>query len=113
MKRLTIVAALVAGFTVSMSAHAETRCGWIENGGTHGLDLLDRDGDWQIIGNNTAANDAPPGFDQYMPATDEGRSYGCLTVDTNNADHRITRIHSGKLIPVERCKGDSGLKQWK
>jgi hypothetical protein len=112
-KNITIATALLSALlATTTSAHAETRCGWLQNGGTHGLDLFDRDGDWQIIGNNTAGNDAPPGFDQHMPATDEGRSCGCLTVDTNKATHRITRIYKGKLIPIQKCQADPSLKQW-
>ncbi|GAB7534633.1 hypothetical protein BGC_08430 [Burkholderia sp. 3C] len=84
---------------------AEKRCGWIENdlpGGN--LTLRDRDGVWGI---STAAGVAA-GIDQ-MPATEKGDTCGCLSVATDKASKRITRVFGGKAIANSICHADKSL----
>jgi hypothetical protein len=97
---------LLVALTPTQSAMAaQTRCGWIENDMPSGLTLSDREGTWIIKTIDKSAD----GF-EHMPDTDKGDSCGCLSVETDKATMRITRILGGKLKPVPACQADKSLK---
>jgi hypothetical protein len=98
---------------------AELRCGWYENPTPGNLMLTDKDGMWwitsqmQFNGPDAADSDKAPSFDtkQYVQTQANGYGYGCacLTVATDPKDKRITRVYSGSILPIARCKQDRSL----
>ena len=102
------VALVSAALYLPQSAFAaQTRCGWIENDMPSSLTLQDRDGTWTIA---SIGKDAE-GFADHMPDTNKGDSCGCLSVETDKASMRITKVLGGKLKPVSACQRDKSLKQ--
>ncbi|WP_396033560.1 DUF4087 domain-containing protein [Candidatus Cyanaurora vandensis] len=46
-----------------------------------------------------------------MQTRSNGYGYGCacLNVETNAKDKRITKVNSGKTLPLARCRDDKTL----
>lgn len=116
--RLSAVA-LAAGLCAFASgAQAkETRCGWYVNPTPGNYYLTDRDASWWMRAQGGRVAD---GFDEHAPAFDEneyvelqpnGYGYGCacLSVDTDVGDEAITRIYSGRILPLSQCEDDDAL----
>ncbi len=99
---------LLMGLYLPQSAFAaQLRCGWIENDMPSSLTLSDREGTWAIASIDQQAD----GFGGHMPGTNKGDSCGCLSVETDKASMRITKVLAGKLKPVSACQRDKSLKQ--
>ena len=97
---------------------AENRCGWYVNPTPGNWYLTDRDGDWWMRsqgGLEAEGFDNAPEFDakQYVKLQPNGYGYGCacLSVDTDKAEMNITRIYSGTILPLSRCRNDKTLKK--
>jgi hypothetical protein len=98
----------------------EVRCGWIENPTPGNLWLIDKDATWTITSQGQAEGPDADGIDN-IPQGDpkqfvdtsrgagHGYSCGCLTVETNAKDQRITKVVSGKNLPLAKCKADKTL----
>jgi hypothetical protein len=98
---------------------AEQRCGWYINPTPGNLWLQDKDAIWSIT--SQAQSDGPDavGADDKAPMmnsneyVDKGNGHGhgcaCLTVDTDRKKKKITRVYSGHLLPLTRCKADGTL----
>ncbi|WP_250454674.1 DUF4087 domain-containing protein [Caballeronia sp. ATUFL_M2_KS44] len=102
MKPFTFAAAIVLS-ALSISAHAETRCGIITNtlpGGE--LTLDDRDAAWTLDQNGVPDN---------MPPTNRGEQCGCVTGTTDTQTHAFTSVTGGKLKPMKVCDADKKLTQ--
>jgi len=83
MKRTLVAALLLA--TLSITGHAETRCGIITNSLPGGeLTLDDRDAAWQLDAN---------GVPDKMPDTNRGEQCGCVTGTTDPKDPRVHQRH--------------------
>ncbi|MFK8250970.1 DUF4087 domain-containing protein [Ancylobacter terrae] len=120
--RATFAALAVALFLAGTPIlAAENRCGWYVNPTPGNLILIDRDADWWITtqleagGPNAAgADENLPDFDpkQYVKTQPNGYGYGCacLSVETDNSAQRITRVYSGRILPLARCRGDKALR---
>ncbi|CAA0098516.1 Uncharacterised protein [Starkeya nomas] len=98
---------------------AENRCGWYVNPTPGNWYLTDRDGNWWMRSQGgmeaEGFEDHAPAFDtkEYVKLQPNGYGYGCacLSVDTDKAEQNITRIYSGKILPLARCRGDKALKK--
>lgn len=113
------VALLSAG--VSAAQAAQTRCGWLAMPTPGNLWLTDRDATWtlssqgQALGPDAAGIEHLPAFDprQFVETNVPGTGYGygcaCLVVDSDAHGKRITRVHSGRILPLSRCKSDKAL----
>ena len=98
---------------------AERRCGWYANPTPGDLLLTDRHGDWWITGGGEGSDargidNAPQFKDSQFVETNvpgSGRGYGCacMTVETNARTQRITRVISGEILPLARCRNDRSL----
>jgi hypothetical protein len=113
-------AMLVALSGVSPAKALDQRCGWYMNPTPGNLLLFDKDDHWwitsQMQGNGPDAegsDDKAPRFDskQYVQTQPNGYGYGCacLNVDADAKNHRITKVYSGRTIPIAKCKGDKTL----
>ncbi|MFL9987649.1 hypothetical protein [Paraburkholderia sediminicola] len=101
MKRKLVAAVLLA--TLSITAHAETRCGIITNSLPGGeLTLDDRDAAWQLDAN---------GVPDKMPDTNRGEQCGCISGAIDPKTHAFTSITGGQLKPMAACDADKKLTQ--
>jgi hypothetical protein len=101
------------------AAAAEQRCGWYGNPAPGDMLLTDRHGDWWITGGGEGAdanglNRAPQMSDRGfieagVPGSGRGYNCACLTVETNARTRRITRVISGKIVPLAQCRNDKSL----
>ncbi|MFE0753436.1 DUF4087 domain-containing protein [Inquilinus sp. NPDC058860] len=103
------------------AAAAERRCGWLANPTPGDLLLTDRQGDWWITsqgqanGPDAAGVDNVPAFDDRqfvetnVPGSGHGYGCACLTVDADAKARRITKVISGQILPLSRCRGDKAL----
>jgi hypothetical protein len=101
MKRTLVAVVLLA--TLSITAHAEMRCGIITNSLPGGeLTLDDRDAAWQLDAN---------GVPDKMPDTSRGEQCGCISGATDPKTHAFTSITGGQLRPMKVCDADKNLTQ--
>jgi hypothetical protein len=101
------------------AAAAERRCGWYSSPTAGDLLLSDRHGDWWITGGGEGSDargiDNVPQFDDKqfvetnVPGSGHGYGCACLTVETNARQQRITRVISGQILPLSRCRNDKSL----
>lgn len=102
------------------AAPGEMRCGWIETPTPGNLCLIDKDATWTITSQGQGEGPDAAGIDK-IPQGDpkqfvdtsrgagHGYSCGCLRVETNAKDKRITKVISGKALPLAKCKADKSL----
>lgn len=102
-------------FLVPAAAHAERRCGWLENPATRSWSLNDADGGWTIMDNT--GSPAAEGMDEIPDLTvgeyvrtyaAHGYACACMDVDTDD-EQTITRIHSVRQLPLSRCRSDPAI----
>jgi len=96
-------------------SRAETRCGWLQNPTPANWWLIDRDGEWTLA---VQGGYQAPGMDDMPDMTTRGWSdvnghhgYGCacMSVTTDRARMRITRIISARPVPLSQCRRDRRL----
>jgi Protein of unknown function (DUF4087) len=111
MKQPFFIAALFVAMTVT--AQAETRCGWVINSGPGNWSLQDADAEWMFGvqgGEQALGSDELPDFSEH-DWVDLGPSHGygcaCFGVETSNGD--ITRILNVKQLRLSRCQSDHKL----
>ena len=119
--RHLLVAAVVLVANGGAAAAAERRCGWLVAPTPANLWLVDRHGTWGITSQGQAAGpdavgaDRIPAFDssQFVETNVPGAGYGygcaCLTVETDAAEKRVTRVFAGDRLPLARCRADRSL----
>jgi hypothetical protein len=113
--------AICLGLTVWSlpAAAAERRCGWYAKPVPGDLLLTDRHGDWWITGGGEGADakgvDNVPQMDDKqfvetnVPGSGHGYGCACMTVETNAKTQRVTRVISGQILPLARCRNDKSL----
>lgn len=93
----------------------ERRCGWLQNPTPANYWLIDRDGEWTI---SAQGGYQAPGMDEMPDMTTGGwvrtnGNYGygcaCMTVSTDRATMRITRVHAAEPRPLRQCRADRRL----
>ncbi len=93
----------------------ERRCGWLQNPTPANYWLIDRDGEWTIMAQGGFQAE---GWEDMGDLTTRGwvrtngyYGYGCacMTVTTDRANMRITRIHSAQSRPLRQCRADRRL----
>lgn len=95
---------------------AEKRCGYVENPTPGNWWLTDGQGQWTM---GTQGREPAEGMEN-IPQSFYGRGWvrtngsyghrcGCLTVDTNPAERRITRVRAAQALPMNRCTADPAL----
>jgi hypothetical protein len=97
------LAARFAFAMLSITVHAETRCGISTNtlpGGN--LTLDDRDATWDLDAGEDRSK---------RPDLERGDQCGCVTGTTNPATHTFTSVTSGKLKPMKACDAGKKLTQ--
>lgn len=116
-----VAVTVIACDAVAMAHAAERRCGWYSNPTPGNLWLTDKDATWTITsqgeaeGPDAANADKAPDFDpkQFVETNVPGAGYGygcaCMTVETDIKKQRITRVISGAILPLAKCKADKGL----
>lgn len=115
---IAIVIACLAG--ASPATAKETRCGWYMNPTPGNLMLGDKDGVWWITAQGQGeglraegADENLPDFNpkQFVKTQPNGYGYGCacLSVETDAQDMKITRVYSGKILPLAKCRKDASL----
>jgi hypothetical protein len=118
---------MAAAAMVSMTAAApgltqnrqpgELRCGWYANPTPGNHWLTDRDRTWTLM---TQGSRGAPGMDNLPDMTtidwqqvNGPYGYGCacvrMTVDRRTG--QVTRIYSGRPIPIRRCEQDRALRR--
>lgn len=111
---LLLLPALGAAAPVAMPK-PELRCGWIVNPTPANWWLTDAEGQW-VIG--TQGGEQAEGSDLIPDLTTRdwvatngsyGYGCGCMRVQVNKREHRITRIHSVRQKPLSACRADKSL----
>ena len=109
---LPLTSALAAG-----RAGAENRCGYLANPTPANWWLNDKDGEWIISvqgGYQARGLDRLPEsfFDEGWEKTNGwyGFRCACLSVSTDRKTMRITRIYSGKALPMQTCQDDKTIR---
>jgi hypothetical protein len=113
---LCAVAIFSLGLTTAAPA-SEKRCGWYENPSPANLSLQDKEANWNITsmgeaaGPNAADSDKAPDFNerQFVHQGPHGYGCACLVVDTDKKSERITRVYSGTVLPISKCRADKSL----
>lgn len=117
-RSIVLCAAAVFPVVLASTASAsENRCGWLENPSPANLSLQDREANWNITSMGEAAGpDAvdsgnAPDFDDHQFVQQGAHGYGCacLVVDTDKKSQRITRVYSGRILPLSKCRADKSL----
>ena len=116
---LFLLAALAASAaSLPISVHAavpERRCGWLQNPTPANYWLLDRDGEWTL---SAQGGYQVEGMDNMPDMTTRGwvrvnGNYGygcaCMSVTTDRASRRVTRIFSATPVPLRQCRADRRL----
>ncbi len=107
---------LFAACLMGTPAHAEQRCGWLQNPSPGNWWLADRDGEWEIM---LQGGQAAPGWDDLPDLTrnwgsTNGRPYkygcACLEVAVNRETKRVVRVWSGRALPRATCQNDAALR---
>lgn len=103
------------------AAAAELRCGWYGNPAPGDMLLTDKHGDWWITGGGEGPDakgldNAPQMSDKEfietgIPGSGRGYNCACLNVEINASKHRISRVISGKIVPLAQCRNDKSLPQ--
>lgn len=116
-----IGAALLSAAAAGAAAAPLTRCGWYVMPTPGNFWLTDRDATWIIMSQGQAQGpDAQglehlPAFDRHqfvatnVPGTGYGYGCACLVVDADDQARRITQVHSGRILPLSRCRQDKTL----
>lgn len=110
-----LAAALLALAIIPAQA-AENRCGWLVNPTPGNWWLTDKDATWILATQGIEAPDEVmmnvPEFDETEYVASNGNyGYGCacLSVDVDEASQTVVAVHSGKTLPLKRCKADKSL----
>ncbi|WP_092747302.1 DUF4087 domain-containing protein [Rhizobium aethiopicum] len=98
------------------AAHAERRCGWLENPSMRNWSLLDADGGWIIMENGSGYK--AEGMDKIPDLTTgeyvytyAAHGYGCACMDVEtDGEEGISRIHSVRQLPLSRCRSDPAIR---
>lgn len=114
-------ALLIIAAEAGAAQAAQTRCRWYAMPTPGNLWLTDRDATWvitsqaQALGSDAQGIERVPAFDprQFVETNVPGTGYGygcaCLVVDTDDATRRITRVSSGRILPLRQCRRDKSL----
>jgi len=106
---------LLALAAAAPQSRPEIRCGWLQNPTPANYWLNDRDGEWLI---GAQGGYQAPGMDEMPDMSARGwvevnghYGYGCacMTVTTDRATRRITRILSARPVPLRQCRADRRL----
>ena len=96
-------------------AKVERRCGWLDNPTPANWWLTDRDGEWLI---SAQGGYQAPGMDEMPDMStagevltngNHGYSCACMTVTSDRASERITRIIAARPVPLRQCRLDRRL----
>ncbi|RUL98064.1 DUF4087 domain-containing protein [Rhizobium chutanense] len=98
------------------AAHAERRCGWLDNPSTANWSLMDAGGGWIIMENGSGYKaegmdkipDLTTGEYVYTNAT-HGYACACMDVDMDG-EGGISRIHSVRQLRLSRCRSDAAIR---
>lgn len=106
---------LVLVLAAAPAAKDERRCGWLDNPTPGNWSLVDRDGEWIMSaqgGYQARGMDQMPDMStagEVLTNGNYGYSCACMTVRTDRASGRITRIMSARPIPLAQCRSDRRL----
>lgn len=109
------VVAAILGLGAAAHAAPEKRCGWLANPTPGNWWLNDRDGEWLLAEQGgyqaKGMDDMPDMSSAGWVETNGPHGYGCacLTVETDRAKHRISRVIAATPLPLARCKADRSL----
>lgn len=95
-------------------AAAERRCGWLLNPTPANWWLRDRDGEWTIGEQGiyeAPGADMPDMAHREYVETNGHYGYGCacMTVVTDRATRRVTRVIDARQMKLARCRTDRSL----
>ena len=106
---------LIALLAAAPQSRPEQRCGWLQNPTPANWWLIDRDGEWTI---GEQGGYQAPGMDDTPDMTTRGwvetngphgHGCACMSVTTDRATHRVTRIFSARSVPLRQCRADPRL----
>lgn len=110
------LAALVALGATSAFAAPETRCGWVMNPTPGNWYLSDAQGDWWLAeqGSEKEAlgmeNIGDISAGDYVASNGNyGYACGCMKVETDAAEKRITAVYSFSQKKISQCAKDKKL----
>lgn len=116
MKKLAILLLTATAFTVGASgAHAEKRCGWLENPSWGNWWLLDQDGKWIIRekdGYEAEGSENLPDIsagDYVSTNNNYGYACGCLNAIIDADSFRVTQLNFIELKTVDECQANADL----
>jgi hypothetical protein len=112
-----LMTALVLVSSSGIAQAAENRCGWIQNPTPRNWWLQDRDATWTIM-TQGPDEEEPEGMDLIPDISERefvktngyyGYACACMSVETDAADERITKILSFKQLKLSQCRNDKSL----
>jgi hypothetical protein len=113
---LASLATPIANAANAAAADPVNRCGWIVNPTPGNWWLTDSQGDWIIAtqGSDTEAlgmeNIGDISAHDYQATNGNyGYACGCMKVENDESDKRITAIYSFKQLPLSKCIKDKSL----
>jgi Protein of unknown function (DUF4087) len=107
----------IAALAAAPAPAAERRCGWLHNPTPANWWLVDRDGEWLISrqgGYQASGMDNMPDMStRGWVETNGNYRYGCacMTVTTDRARRRVTRIVSAAPLLSRQCRADPRLRR--
>lgn len=117
---LLILTVCLFSMTLTDSAFAaEKRCGWLENPTPGNWWLTDADASWTIAAQggysiDDASWEKMPelgGKDYVETNGNYGYGCACLSVTVDKKNTRITKVFSGKTLPLKKCRSDKALPE--
>ncbi len=107
---------LLSVFVSSNVYSAQTLCGWLDNPTPANIRFINQDGSWSIS-TQGGENVDDKSINQIFAAMKNksnfvrtNRNYGftcvCLTVDINEKNHSIVKVHKAEQLLLKQCLED-------
>jgi hypothetical protein len=111
-----MIISLMLAAALAASPAPVQRCGWLDNPTPGNWSLIDRDGEWLIGvqgGYQAPGSDNLPDMSTkgWVETNAGGHGYGCacMTVTVDKRSTRVTRVVSGRPVPLRQCRADPKL----
>lgn len=114
---LALGVCLLGAALLNTAQAKENRCGWLVNPTPGNWWLTDADGDWIISSQGGYSIDDKSwekvpelGGKEYVATNGSyGHGCACLSVNVDKDNMQITKVFSGKSLPLKKCRTDKNL----
>ena len=104
-----------ASTSASRTTALPTLCGWLDNPTPGNVELLDRDGRWEIAmqGGHQAEGNLPAFTSARWVRTGHGSAgYGCVCIKArvDRDERKILQMVQARSMPLQTCRKDPAIK---